>query len=113
MSEEKLTTEREAELLDLREVLKTVSGRRLLWRVLDWTGCEGTPKRSTQELTYMSIGTGDVGRWLKSEIISADENFLFTMMKENMEGMNVRTKGRNASSGNAGHRDTEGGNTES
>ncbi len=93
MAEEKLTPEREAELLDMREVLKSPAGRRLLWRVMDWTGCEGTPKRSTDELTYMAIGSADVGRWLKSEIISADENFLFTMMKENMEGSNVGKRG--------------------
>ena len=86
---------REIELLDLVEILQTPAGRRVMWRILEWTGCEGTPKRSNDALTYMAIGSGDVGRWLKSEIIKAGEPLLFDMMRENMEkaeGTNARRK---------------------
>ena len=74
---------RRKELNDIVEVLSTEQGRRLAWRILEWSGCEGTPKRATDEFTYMAIGSGDVGRWLKSEIISANEDLLFKMMVEN------------------------------
>jgi hypothetical protein len=86
---------RENELLDLVDVLKTPQGRRLMWRIMAWCGNEGTPKRATDELTYMAIGSGDVGRWLKSEVVEAGEDLLFQMMRENMEnngGKDARRK---------------------
>lgn len=82
----------ELEKNDIIAVLNTVEGRRLIWRILDWTGCEGTPKRNDDALTYMAIGSGDVGRWLKSEIVKADERLLLKIMQENMEVTDARTR---------------------
>ena len=77
--------QRDVEVRDIIDVLSTPQGRRLIWRIIEWSGCEGTAFRHTNELTYMAIGSGDVGRWIKSEIISADEKILFKMMEENVE----------------------------
>jgi hypothetical protein len=82
---DKEDTGRQRELMDLAEVLSTPAGRRLVWRVMAWCGSESTPKRQTSELTYMAIGSGEVGRWLKSEVIEAGEELLFQMMRENIE----------------------------
>lgn len=96
---------RDVEIRDLIDVLSTKQGRRVMWRIMEWSGCEGTPFRQTNELTYMAIGSGDVGRFIKSEIISAGEQFLFTMMKENQEikgdSDGRRNSGRNSGSGNS------------
>ena len=77
---------------DIITVLNTAEGRRFIWRILDWSGCEGTPKRSDDALTYMAIGSGDVGRWLKAEVIKADEGLLLKMMQENMEVTDARSR---------------------
>lgn len=93
-AEKELVT-RDMELSDIITVLNTPAGRRFIWRILGWCGCDATPKRNDDALTYMAIGAGDVGRWLKSEIIEAEEELLLQMMKENMEkteGGNVRRK---------------------
>ena len=76
---------REIELLDMVEVLALPAGRRFVWRIMSWCGVDNTPKRSTDQLTYMAIGSGDVGRWLKSEVVEAGEELLFQMMRENIE----------------------------
>lgn len=84
-AEETQISNREIELMDLVDVLDSKAGRRLLWKILSFCGTEQTPYRDNDRLTYMAIGSGDVGRWLKAEIISAGEEFLFMMMKENIE----------------------------
>jgi DNA-binding MarR family transcriptional regulator len=84
-AEERELVNRDTELNDIIAVLSTPQGRRLVWRILSWTGCEGTPKRIDDALTYMAIGSGDVGRWLKSEVVEAGEDLLFQMMRENLE----------------------------
>jgi hypothetical protein len=76
---------RDTELNDIISVLSTPQGRRFVWRILGWCGCDSTPKRSDDALTYMAIGSGDVGRWLKSEVVEAGEDLLFQMMRENIE----------------------------
>ncbi len=82
---EKDRVTRETELLDMVEVLSTPAGRRLVWRILAWCGVDNTPKRGDDALTYMAIGSGDVGRWLKAEVVDAGEELLFQMIRENLE----------------------------
>ena len=84
-AEERELVTRDIELNDIIAVLSTPHGRRLIWRILGWCGCDSTPKRSDDALTYMAIGSGDVGRWLKSEVVEAGEELLFQMMRENIE----------------------------
>lgn len=115
-AEENIEFKEDAQKRDLIDVLSTPQGRRVLWRVMEWSGCEGTPHRQTNELTYMAIGSGDVGRWLKAEILNAGETFLFNMMKENAEKKGEtngrREKGRNASNGNAESGNAKGGDSD-
>ena len=82
---EKDRVTREVELLDIVDVLNTPAGRRLVWRIMAWCGVDNTPKRSDDALTYMAIGSGDVGRWLKAEVVEAGEELLFQMMRENID----------------------------
>jgi hypothetical protein len=106
-------TRRRRELNDIVEVCSTPQGRRLAWRILEWTGCEGTPHRNTQELTYMAIGSGDVGRWLKAEIVEANEDLLFKMMTENKGEADGRRTGKGRNNGrDAGIKDGNNGNAE-
>lgn len=95
MAVEKEETARQKELNDLVEVLSTPSGRRLIWRIMGWCGIDSTPHRQTSELTYMAIGSGDVGRWLKSEVVEAGEELLFQMMRENIEKREILNGRRN------------------
>jgi hypothetical protein len=84
-AEERELVNRDTELNDIISVLSTPQGRRFIWRIMGWCGCDETPKREDDALTYMAIGSGDVGRWLKSEVVEAGEDLLFQMMRENLE----------------------------
>lgn len=88
--EERLSPEEKAaqnrrreELKDIRSVLANISGRRLLWRFME--SCGVFSSTFSQEGTMMSYLSGqqDIGHFIMSEIVEADENLLFKMMKEN------------------------------
>ena len=74
---------RKQELNDLRTVLSSVSGRRIMWRLLEECKTFNTvfaDKHSV--MSYMS-GQQDLGHFIMSEIIAADPNLMIRLMKDN------------------------------
>lgn len=76
---------RKQELNDIRTVLANASGRRLIWKVL--TKCNAFGSVFSKEASTMSYLSGqqDLGHYIMSEIVQADENLLLKMMKENKQ----------------------------
>lgn len=72
---------RQDELNDLRAVLATAEGRRLLWRVLGHCGCFGSVWHPSALIHYNS-GRQDVGHWLQAEINAASRSQFFRMIQE-------------------------------
>ena len=70
---------------DIVKILNTPEGRRLIWRIMSRCQSFNSVKKFDNEHTYMAIGAQDLGHWLMTEVVNADENLLFNMMKENME----------------------------
>lgn len=73
---------RTRELDDMRAVLRTVEGRRFIWRLMGWSGFLQNPSHQRGDMTHQNIGRGDAGRFLLSEILEADENAYMTMQTE-------------------------------
>lgn len=74
---------RRTELNDIRQVLSTVSGRRLLWRLMGncRTFSSVWENKDSAKIHYNS-GQQDIGHFIMAEIVEADENLLFKMMRE-------------------------------
>ena len=73
--------ERNEELRDMKKVLSTVEGRRVLWRFL--VQCRTFSSIMTgNSMTYYNSGQQDLGHYLMAEIGESDEDALFLMMKE-------------------------------
>lgn len=70
---------------DIVTILNLPEGRRLVWRIMTKCNTFNSVKKFDNEHTYMAIGSQDLGHWLMAEVVNADENLLFNMMKENME----------------------------
>lgn len=82
-------SQREKEINDLKTVLNTVEGRRVFWRMMDHCKVFGTVWEPSAKIHYNS-GKQDVGHFIMSEIVDADERFLLEMMRENKkENLNV------------------------
>lgn len=82
---------RDLELDDLRSVLKTDAGRRVIWRLL--TKCrtfESVFEQSSK--IYYNAGAQDLGHFIMSEIVEANEDFLLIMMKEAKANSKVKEK---------------------
>ena len=77
---------------DIVTVLNLEEGRRLIWRILSECKIFNSVKKFDNEHTYMAIGSQDLGHWLMAEVVNADENLLFNMMKENMDKHNKGEK---------------------
>ena len=75
-------SERDRELLDIKNVLETESGRRLLWRMLARCKTFGTVW-SGSALIHYNAGQQDIGHWLLSEMNQSDPDSFLLMMKEN------------------------------
>lgn len=73
---------RTRELDDMRAVLRTVEGRRFIWRLMGWSGFLQNPSHQRGDMTHQNIGRGDAGRFLLSEILEADENAYMAMQSE-------------------------------
>lgn len=72
---------RRQEVNDIKTVLATISGRRLYWRLLEHCKTFETVWEPSARIHY-NAGLQDVGHFLLSEVVDADENLLFKMMKE-------------------------------
>ena len=82
---------RDLELDDLRKILATEPGRRLLWRFLEKAGVYQSIWRQSAEIHYLS-GKHDFGLFILSEIVEADEEKYFMMMRESQARKNSTTR---------------------
>jgi len=95
----KETREIEDELIiwqqDLINLCSTLSGRKVVWRILGKLKFIDNVGNARREETERNIGKQEVGNWLFNELIEADERIFFTMITENKKGMyngNARNK---------------------
>jgi hypothetical protein len=73
---------RKTEQGDLRLLISTKWGRRLVWRILERTGQHRT-SFTGNSTTFFNEGQRNIGLWLVDEVLSADTNQYLTMIKEN------------------------------
>lgn len=83
-AEKKEAYTRDHELNDLRRVLETPEGRRVLWRFMSKCNVFGSVWEPSARIHYNS-GRQDFGHFVMAEIVDASEEYLFLMMKENKE----------------------------
>lgn len=81
-SSDKEKRKREAQLEDIRLVLRTIEGRRLIWRIMSECKIFGSVHHPSGSQVYYNSGRQDLGHFLLAEIIESDEQQLFHMMKE-------------------------------
>lgn len=81
-AERKARERRQRELLDLRAVLESEPGRRVLWRFLSFCGVHETVIRHEAIAMAEAAGRQNVGHFLMAEIAAADDDAIFTMMRE-------------------------------
>jgi hypothetical protein len=73
---------RDNELADLRAVLDTVEGRRLLWRLLGkFKWGQSTFDQVPSQMAF-NVGMQNAGNFLMAEIVEADQTKLLLMMQE-------------------------------
>lgn len=84
-AKDKQESVRDRELNDLRAVLATLEGRRLLWRIMGFCKTFGSIWEGSARIHY-NAGQQDVGHFIMSEIAQADEEKLLSMMKESKKG---------------------------
>jgi hypothetical protein len=76
---------REQELLDIKAVMNTFEGQRFIWRILSKCKAFGSVWEASAKIHYNS-GMQDIGHFLMAEIVEADEQALFKIMKQNLKG---------------------------
>lgn len=80
---------RDREIEDMRSVLRSREGRRVIWRLLEQCSVFGSVNHSSGSQVYYNVGKQDIGHYLMKEIVETDENKLIEMMRENKEEENV------------------------
>ena len=70
------------EVNDLLAVLDIPQGRRVLWRILEECKTFGSIYETSARIHY-NAGQQDIGHMIMAKITEADEEALFTMMREN------------------------------
>lgn len=73
---------REQELFDLKALLETPQGRRVMWRLLAKAGMFNSIYESSSRI-YYNAGRQDYGFWLWSELEKAHKGYLVKMIQEN------------------------------
>lgn len=73
---------RAQELEDLRAVLGTLAGRRLVWRLLKRCGTFMSTIGTTDAMTNYNAGRQDLGHFLLAEITAAQPDMLPQLMQE-------------------------------
>lgn len=76
---------REAEGEDLRKVLATLEGRKVMWRLLEHCGVFETVWHASALIHY-NAGRQDVGHYVMQEIIKAEPKAFAQMMNEKQTG---------------------------
>lgn len=75
---------REIELKELKDVLTTLPGRKLIWRYLGVTGVFKSSWHPSA-LIHFNEGKRDVGLQMLSDVTDAGPEFLIQMMRESQE----------------------------
>lgn len=68
---------------DLRAVLATEAGRRVLWRVLEHCQPFASALGATDAITNFNVGRQDVGHFLFAQITEANPEAFIQMMRAN------------------------------
>jgi hypothetical protein len=74
--------DRDIQLEDIREVMRSAAGRRFMWRVLEKCGTFGSIWHASAAIHY-NAGQQDIGHFIMSEIAEAGEEHLFKLMSDN------------------------------
>lgn len=83
-AEKKERFSREGELNDLRKILGTKEGRRLLWRILEQCKVYSSIWEPSAKIHYYA-GRQDLGHFILAEIVAADDEAYIQMMRENKQ----------------------------
>lgn len=76
---------RDREIADLKAILESAPGRRVLWRILEKCGIYKQSAVQSGSWTYFNEGQRSVGNQLLAEIIQTNPEFYLQMIKENKE----------------------------
>jgi hypothetical protein len=85
-AEFKVNDARDQELDDIRYLLQSHQGRRFFWRLLGKCYENENTFDTNALIQSFKNGTRNVGLFVKSEIIQANEDAYLKMMKESKEG---------------------------
>ena len=77
--------QRKLELEDLKAVLETDAGKRLVWRILKHCKVFESIWHPSA-MIHKNAGAQDVGHFLMAEIVAANETALMEMMAESKKG---------------------------
>ena len=78
--------DREKELEEFRNILKTYGGRSFIWRILERCGIYSAGVTDALE-TFRELGKRDIGLWVLEEIFSASPDIYTTIRNEASERM--------------------------
>lgn len=92
MAARKIT--RQQELLDIKTVLGSRNGRRLLWRLIGKCGVYDVGWEASAKI-HFKAGERNIGLFLMSEIIEADSELYLKMQRENIEDFNNKVENIN------------------
>lgn len=81
-AKQKEESKRDGELNDIRSILNTPSGRRVMWRFISYTKIFQERWEPSAKIHY-DAGVRSVGLHIIAEINEASEDFFIEMMKEN------------------------------
>ena len=70
---------------DIKTVMSTISGRRLLYHLQAVFGIEGSPYRRDNNLTFLHLGQWEAGQYIRNLIKHADKNLYIKMERENID----------------------------
>lgn len=74
--------QREKELNDMRSVLSTAQGRRVLFNIMAQCRTYNSVLHQSGSMVYYNAGQQDIGHWLQKEIVEADTEAYFKILKE-------------------------------
>lgn len=97
--------EQDQKLTDLKEILSLKAGRRLLWRYLSECGMFRTSFDGNGSRVFFLEGMRNVGLIIHSEIVAADPEAYFLMMKEQRKDSEL--DGRRSNTSRAADTNTE------